>query len=69
VRWRLALVLLFTVGLETDIGLLLRYSVAGVLVGLGAVAAGQLDLAAEHLGLPAPGLSGARAEAGRGPGQ
>ena len=34
-----AVVLLFTVGLETDIGLLLRYSVAGVLVGLGGVVA------------------------------
>ena len=33
-----AVVLLFVAGLETDIGLLLRYSLAGVLVGAGGVA-------------------------------
>ena len=32
-----AVILLFMVGLETDIGLLMRYSVAGTLVGVGGV--------------------------------
>lgn len=34
-----SIVLLFLVGLETDIGLLMRYSIAGSLVGIGGVAA------------------------------
>jgi Kef-type K+ transport system membrane component KefB/mannitol/fructose-specific phosphotransferase system IIA component (Ntr-type) len=33
-----AIVLLFTVGLETNLGLLIRYSIAGLMVGIGGVA-------------------------------
>ena len=53
-----AVVLLFTVGLETDIALLLRYSLAGGLVGLGGVvvafAAGAGAVAVFSLFAPGP---------------